>query len=117
MKTTSIVLQFTNSGSMSGNTVSQPICLEQVLGYSPQVTWTGSPVGQISLQYSDDIGLVNGTVPITNWVTDTNSTQNTASWTGFVWDVRVSMYKWVRVSYVRSSGTGTLTGIITTKGG
>jgi hypothetical protein len=117
MKTTNIVLQFTNSGDMTGTITSQPISMEQVFGYSVELLWTGSPVGTISLQYSDDMGPINGGPAVTNWATDTTSTQNTAPWTGFVWNVRCGMYGWARVIYVPTGGSGTLTGKVETKGG
>lgn len=118
MRTSNDQLNFTNSGVMNTTITSQAILLDQMFGYSPQVTWTGSPVGNLSLQYSDDYGpgIQNDGKNVVNWTTDTTSTQPVAGINSFVWNTQYAMYRWVRVIYVPTSGSGNATGRINCKG-
>jgi hypothetical protein len=85
--------------SLSANSESTPIKLSLNIGFSVQITWTGSsPVGQAKLQAS-----INGV----DYVDVDDSTDSISGNTGTtIWTVRNSSYRWVKVVYTRTSGTG-----------
>lgn len=89
------------SGSAGTDTVSAPVLLNGVNGFSIQAVFTGSDVaGTIKLECSNDG---------TNWVTVTNSSQSITNSAGYIWDVPSVEYKYVRVNWDYTSGTGNLT--------
>jgi hypothetical protein len=96
---------------MTANINSQPILLANYQGASLQAVWTGTPTGTLKLQCCNDIPAVTDTTdPSTwNWTDVANSSQSlTGSAGNFVWNVFDVYYRWLRVAYVFSSGTGTL---------
>jgi|ERR1019366_776568 hypothetical protein len=93
---------------------SRPIWLGHICNYAIQLVFTGSPVGTLNLQCSNDPGLPDGgTSPqalnVVNWTDVLNSSQAISAAGNHVWDVQNAGYTWVRVNYVATSGSGSLT--------
>lgn len=84
-------------------------------------TFTGSPVGTIKLQGSTDPGNTDINVDITgagvvNWNDIVNSSQAVTGAGHVTWNYQGIGYRWIRVIYTRSSGTGNVTVIANGKG-
>lgn len=92
-----------------------PVYLGHIVNYSIQLVFTGSPVGTLSLQCSNDPGFPTGNSPVvqssnvTNWTIITGSSQAISAAGNVVWNVENAGYTWVRVDYVATSGAGSLT--------
>ena len=108
--------QIITNGDLSGNVTAPAILLENIYGYSVQAVLTGSPVGSIKLQASDDEGtdLIGGGV--TNWTDITESITAVTTSGNIIWNVTSSFYRWARVVYVFTSGSGTLNARFNIKG-
>lgn len=115
-----------NSGDMSSSITSAPTVLQSISQVCYSVSWTGTtPVGTISVQASNDYSInPNGTVdnPGT-WATMTLQyngsavtsipvTGNTGN--GLI-DITDTATYAIRLVYTASSGTGTLTAIVSGK--
>lgn len=114
MKSTPGILSFgTVSIPASGSLTSQAVALSQTFGFSVQIFWTGSPVGNWSLQGSCDPGYIeaNGRVDgVSHWSTIANSTTAAGGVAGdFVINFEGSYFRWFRAVYTATSGTGTIT--------
>lgn len=82
------------------------ILLEQNRGFSIQAVFSGSPVGTVKLQVSNDLG---GDTPVVNW-NDVASSNFAVSGAGvFDWNVSPFHFRWISVAYVSTSGTGSCT--------
>jgi hypothetical protein len=86
-----------------------------------QAVWTGSPTGTFSIETSCDEGKIdpatNTVTGITNWTFYDGSDQAAGGAAGqFVWRINVLPEKWVRLKYTYSSGSGTVTARVNTKG-
>ena len=100
---------------LSTNQTSYDLFLSNIFNYSIQLVFTGSPVGTFKLQCSNDQG--NPVTPtqteqnsgVVHW-TDVASSSTSVSGAGnILFDVQNTGYRWVRVVYTASSGSGTLT--------
>lgn len=112
-----------NSGDASGNLVSSPVWLDQIYGIALQAVFTGSPTGTVKLQGSVDQGPSNAALTSNpalassiTWNDISGSSQAVTGAGTVTWNFNGVFYKWVRVSYTASSGTGTLTVTINAKG-
>lgn len=96
------------NGDMSGNitqSVTQPmigIALSAI-----QAVWTGSPVGTLKLQISND------NVTYTDY---TGSSTAVSGAGNFIWNLLDVGYRYIRVAYTAASGSGTLNANISIKG-
>lgn len=88
--------------------------LNQIIMFSVQAVFTGTPVGTLKLQISDDI--VNqapqGSDPaanVQNWSDYSGSEVAVSAAGNWTWIVSDASYRWMRVVYVRTSGTGSVT--------
>ena len=110
---------FTNA-SMVGDLHSLPVNANQYGLVDIQAVWTGAPVGSLFIETSNDVGIteVDGTViNVTNWTTYTGSATATGGSAGnFAWHIWATGFKWVRLSYTFTSGTGTLNARVNQKG-
>lgn len=107
-----------NAADASVTQTSAAFSVNQVFGYSAQFVFTGSPVGTLKIQYSDDPGSLapGDAMNVTNWTDVDNSSESvTMSGTaGYnVYDVG---YNWIRFVYTASSGSGTISGRVNMKG-
>ncbi len=102
-----------NSQAMSSNFELAPIWLGHIENYSIQLFFTGTPNGVFKLQASNDLGnpvkgeayAANG---VENWTDILNSEQAITEAGDHMWQVCNAGYRWVRVVYTNSGGTGSL---------
>ena|ERR1019366_3572742 len=96
------------SGDMSGNITSLATNLDETCTYNIQATFTGSPVGSIKVEGSDDPVLL-GYTDITDSIAPITTSGN------YMLNVEFPGYSWVRLVYTFTSGTGTLVAKINAK--
>jgi hypothetical protein len=85
------------SSSMAATVTSAVIDLSEVIGYAVHSIFTGAPVGSISTQASNDG---------TNFVeVDAHAVAAAGQ---YLLNIPRSHYRYIKVSYIRTSGTGTL---------
>lgn len=110
---------FTNV-AMTADRFSSPVDANQYGLVDLQAVWTGAPVGTLYVQTSNDVGqtLPDGTVGgITNWTTYTGSATAAGGAAGdFAWHIWATGFKWVRLAYLFTSGSGTLNARVNQKG-
>lgn len=106
--------------AMTADRVSSPVNANQYGLVDFQAVWTGSPVGNLYVQTSNDVGqtLPDGTVTgLTNWTTYTGSVQAAGGSAGdFAWYIWAAGFKWARLAYTFTSGSGTLNARVNEKG-
>jgi hypothetical protein len=107
------------SCSMASTCTSIGVDLNQMNLASIEAVFTGSPVGTLGLQISsDDVPLCNtGSANcvtynpagnVVNWVTYTGSSEAVTSSGNFLWNLNLAGYRWIRLVYIPTSGTGSL---------
>lgn len=80
----------------------------QVIGYAIQATWTGASLsGMVELESSNDG---------TTWDIITDSPQIVSGPGTFMWNVREPFYRYVRIHFAYTSGSGTITASFNSKG-
>lgn len=104
--------QIVSSGDMSGSVSSTAVSLTNAYQYSVQATYTGSPVGSLELQVSNDI---QDCASVTNWSSIAASVQAISAAGSYMWNVINANYHCIRLVYTRTSGTGTLNAIYGSK--
>lgn len=101
---------FIQSGSLAADYTSSTINILYLDNIGIQLVWTGTPTGTFIIQVSNDN---------TTWGTLSPTSPSTISAGGSASDAEISLnqlpWKYLRVKYTRSSGTGTLQGYITGK--
>lgn len=106
--------------AMTANANSLPVFMKQEFMASLQAVWTGSPVGNFTIETTLDEGHVNpdGTVSgLVNWDTYTGSSQAAGGSTGvFTWRLTSVPDRWVRLHYAFTSGSGTVNARFQAKG-
>ena len=108
---------------LSSNFSSNAIFLGHVDRYAIQLLFTGSPTGTFKLQASNDIGEAQKTTEagrgllVTTWTDIVGSDQAISAAGNHMWCSSVAPYRWVRVVWTNSAGSGSLTSIrLNTKG-
>ncbi len=113
-------LERLDSVSMGASSNGAAIHVESMTGFSIMAKWTGSPVGDFTLEASNNAftdNVNNNENPDALWVTITGSDVAAGGTSGNqIWNVSDVYYKAVRVVYTRTSGTGTYTAAIWAKG-
>jgi hypothetical protein len=105
--------QLTSPQDMGSSFNLSPILLDHVANFSIQLAFSGSPNGRFKLQASNDSGRNKFTQEkdlnsIVNW-SDITGTSSSINGSGtLMWSLADIGYKWVRVVYTRTSGTGSL---------
>jgi hypothetical protein len=92
-------------GDMSGNITSIPTILNETCTYNVHATFTGSPVGSIKLQGTNDpilLGWIDITGPGVTTVTPVTSAGT------YMVNVEFAGYSQVQLIYTATSGSGTL---------
>jgi hypothetical protein len=100
-----------------------PMKLESIEGYSICASWSGG-VGVLKLQASNnaqidnvgDLTVAQMADPNAVWVDITGSSVAVNGAGDQFWNVADVYYKWFRVVYTRTSGTGTFTAYLNVKG-
>lgn len=95
------------AGNMAGNLTSDAEPLDSYYGSAIQAVYTGSPVGTLKLQAS-----IDGT----NYSDITASSQSITASGSFLWNITANFYRYVRVVWTATSGSGTLVCTILAKG-
>lgn len=99
---------------MSTDFTSDALYLGNIVNYSIQLVFIGSPTGTFKLQCSNDPGSPSspGRAPqsntVVNWTDVTDSTQGVSAAGNHVWNVENCGYVWVRVVYTAAYGNGLL---------
>lgn len=115
------------NGDMSSPVNSIGIDINQEFTWSIQAIWTGTPIGTLTIQVSNDIVPVyssptnpvgnNPAQNVVNWTTYSNSqvpiNGNSGNWT---YVAQLSPYRWVRLVYTPSMGSGTINANLFMKG-
>jgi hypothetical protein len=120
-------VQLLTNGDMSQSSLtSTGVDMNQQVLASISAVFSGSPVGSLKLQISNDIVPVHpgtnipvGTDPagnVVNWSDYTGSSENVTTNGNFTWNLGEAGYRWVRVVYTKVSGTGTLNVYFSEKG-
>lgn len=111
------------AGDMSLSSVaSNGVDLNQLAVYSVTAVFTGAPVGTLILQIAnDDVpappgGAANMAVNVVDWCDYTGTSVAVTAAGKFTWNVWPAGYRWVRVSYTKTSGTGSLKTTFNAKG-
>lgn len=115
-----VILSAGDMSTASLNSVG--IDLNQTVLYSIQAVFTGAPVGTLKLQISNDFvatptaGGANLASAVTHWTDYTGSSYSVSAAGDFAWNVFDVGYRWVRMVYTKTSGTGSLTATFCGKG-
>lgn len=92
------------SASLASNNTSAAINVSDWTHFSLMLVWTGTPTGSFKLQCSNDMQAP------TNWEDVTGSSFAVAGAAGqLVFNYDTAPFKWVRLVYTSTSGTGTIT--------
>lgn len=110
------------AGNMAGTINSNGEDVNQIFMFSIQAIFTGVPVGSLKLQISNDdvpMGLQgqDPAINVVNWSDYTGSQVAVAAAGNWMWIVSDGGYKWVRLVYTATSGTGSLNVEYNGKGG
>ncbi len=100
---------------------SNPIILKQEFCVAVQAVWTGTPVGNFTIETTCDPGMIDpldGSVSgLTNWVTYTGSTVAAGGAGGsFIWRFNDIPDAWMRLKYTAGSSTGVINARFNAKG-
>lgn len=102
------------AGNMNADITSIAKNIDESVSYSVQAVFTGSPVGSIELQGSNDVETSSANPP-SNWTTITDSITAVTEAGSYLINVEFPAYSWVRLVYTFTSGTGTLNARINAK--
>jgi hypothetical protein len=98
-----------SAGDMSGNITSEAVLIKTIYGYSAQAVFTGAPTGSLTLEASnastDDPSTASSSG---TWTEITGSSTAVAAAGNQMWNYSGAFYKWVRVKYAFTGGTGVL---------
>lgn len=100
---------------MSIGITSDPIWLGHIANYSIQIVFTGTPVGSFKLQMSNDDGrITQPTIQtqdfgVINYTDIADSNQAISAAGNHAYTVENAGYRWVRLVYTPTSGSGTIT--------
>lgn len=111
------------SGAMTGSTTiySQVFDIRYQTGCSFAPVWTGTPSGTFTVQVSNDYvpNLQNASAPVTPGTWNTIQTMVPTQPAGSASNTFIPVYaivaNYIRLVYIGSSGTGTLSGAFTAK--
>lgn len=98
-----------NAESMGADITSRAIQFDNVTRMSIHIIMTGSPVGVVSLQCSNDLVSDHSSDTVTNWVDYTDGSSVVSGADQVMFNIRDVSFKWIRLVYVRGSGTGSMT--------
>ena len=93
--------RLTENADLSAPFTSEILSLENILHYSVHATWTGAPVGTLFIDISGEIGQPLNWAQLASVAVSGSGNQ--------IWMDRNAPYKWVRLRYVPTSGTGSMT--------
>lgn len=88
---------------------SAAIGVNHVIGFSASIVCTGSPVGTFKLQASNDDVNEYANVSASSWEDINGSEISIAAADTVLWNHWHVYFRWFRVVYTKTSGTGTIT--------
>lgn len=100
-----------SAGDASLTNTSSPVTLESIYGYAIQAVFTGLPTGSLKLQGSCDPGKLTNNAygtDVNNWNDISGTTVAISAAGNTLYNMDAQFYKWVRIVYTPSGGTGTL---------
>lgn len=103
-----------SQADMSASFNSKAILLDQIYGFSFQAVFTGSPVGSFKLQASNDD--VKNESDVSNWTDVADSTAAVNAAGDLTYNYEGCFFKWVRIVYTFSSGSGSCNVVYASKG-
>jgi hypothetical protein len=107
--------QIVTAGDMSTASILSPGTeLRDVPLASIHAIWTGSPVGTLIVQISGD--MVADQSLVTNWSDFSGSSIAINGASDVMYNMPNAGYRWARLKYTKTSGTGTLNAILSAKG-
>jgi hypothetical protein len=95
-----------NGTDMTSNIISDPIYVGNIINYSIQLVYTGSPNGSFSIQVSNDIVDSIKDVKasdIVNWTTLSSTSTNITSSGDMIYEIPDITYQWIRLVWTDSS--------------
>ena len=95
------------SGNMALTITSLHQNIDEQVSFSVQASMTGSPLGVIQLQASNDIVLSSAQVPV-NWTTIQESVAAVTGAGTYMVNYSLPSYTWVQLVYNPTSGSGTM---------
>ena len=102
-----IKTQIITSGNMASNVTSSGIDILKMEQCSIQAVWSGSsPTGAFKIQASNDI--VSSAASVSTWSDLSDSSYSITADGDFMWALSPASYRFIRLVYTRTSGTGTL---------
>lgn len=106
-------IQIITNGDMSSNIISLSTNLDEAASYSIQAVFTGTPVGVLMLEGTNDVPTTD--TNLTNWTIITDSESDVLEAGSYLINVEFPVYSYVRLVYTRTSGSGTLNARINAK--
>lgn len=101
--------------SLGSTFKSNALDLAVYYGASIQAIWTGNTAaGSLSLQYSN-VYLPGASTNDSDWSTDANSTQTVSGPGNFFFDLTTTQGRYVRLLFVPSAGTGSMSAYVNGK--
>jgi hypothetical protein len=100
---------FPVSNNMNSTLKGSAIDVSSAFGFSFIVRWTGSPVGTLSIQASNYVQVGNETPPDSSFTTDSVATLAVSAAGEKLFNISDVGYRWVRLVWTFTSGTGTFT--------
>ena len=94
--------------SMASSFVSTTLDIDEVTSYSIQATWTGTPVGTVKAQGSNNVALLG-------WTDITDSISAVSGPGTYLLNVERPSYSFVQFVYTFTSGTGTMNAVLNAK--
>jgi hypothetical protein len=99
--------------SMGANQEFEPINVSGLIGLCIQAIYTGSPEGTLEVQASGDPTNKASEIDADSWI-DIGSDAVLAAGNS-LFNIRTPFYKWVRLVYTFTSGSGTLVSVVANK--
>lgn len=102
---------------MASSFVTDGFYLGHIAYFSIQAFFTGSPTGNFTLEASNDKGIEDRTsggwsaAGVSNWTTVADSAFPVTAAGDVMWDVQNVGYRWVRVRWTWTAGSGSVTSI------
>lgn len=107
LTTTSLIVN--SPVTLSANWISSPIWAGHAVHFSIYLSFTGVPEGVFSLEYSNDANdSTNTSLPV-NFARVEGSQQAVTTAGTHGWSVQNAGYRWLRVKFTYTTGTGSLT--------
>lgn len=110
-----VITQIMTNASLGASVNSSVVDLNQINLLSVQAIWTGgTAAGTLNIQVSNDN--VQKISDITNWTDYTGSSTTIAGAGDILYNMTFAGYRWMRLHFVRTSGTGTINATMSGKG-